>query len=271
MLLAMVNSKGGVGKSTLAVHASVWLCERGLRVAVIDADAQGSTSQWLSQAAPDIRIEACHTAQEITDRWQRLRMLYDVVVADGPAALNAETGALVASADVVLLPIGPSMMDVQASYRTARLIYKVRLQRKRGGFPIAYTVLNRVLSRSRLAKTASEAVAKFGFPTATTTLHLRQPYADACGRGSVVWRMGLAASKAASEITSLFREVLAVQSNESGRGTLPIERLTYQDKPLEPLVEASLPTASGPTRHNAPKTADQTVPPAGVFTTPVSD
>lgn len=175
-------------------------------------------------------------------------MLYDVVVADGPAALNDETGALVASADVVLLPIGPSMMDVQASYRTARLIYKVRLQRKRGGFPIAYTVLNRVVSRSRLGRTTTAAAAKFGFPTAATTLHLRQPYADACGRGTVVWRMGLAASKAANEITSLFREVLAVQSNESGRSTLSIERLTYQDKPLEPIVEASLPTARGPTR-----------------------
>lgn len=271
MLLAMVNSKGGVGKSTLAVHASVWLCERGLRVAVIDADAQGSTTQWLSQAAPDIRIEACHTAQEITQRWQRLRMLYDVVVADGPAALNAETGALVSSADVVLLPIGPSMMDVQASYRTARLIYKVRLQRKRGGFPIAYTVLNRVVSRSRLGRTTTEAAAKFGFPTAATTLHLRQPYADACGRGTVVWRMGLAASKAASEITNLFREVLAVQSNESDRGTLPIERLTYQGKPLEPIVETSLRTPSAPTHDIASTTADETVPAVGVSTAPVPD
>lgn len=47
MIAAIVNQKGGVGKTTLAVHLAVWLHERGLRVAFIDADGQSSSSRWI--------------------------------------------------------------------------------------------------------------------------------------------------------------------------------------------------------------------------------
>ena len=47
MIVALANAKGGVGKSTLAVHLAAWWKERAARVALVDADAQGSSSVWL--------------------------------------------------------------------------------------------------------------------------------------------------------------------------------------------------------------------------------
>jgi chromosome partitioning protein len=207
ILVAFVNSKGGVGKSTLAVHAAVWLQERGLRVTVLDADAQASTSGWLSRAGPHIHSVQCTNSGEIRTRVAELRAGADVVLADGPAALSAESAALVECADLALLPIGPSMMDVEASYRTARLIYRARFRGARKGWPQAFTILNRVQPRTRLARVAGAAVQKYGFPTAATALQLRQAYADACGRGTVVWHMGAGGRDAAKEIARLFAEV----------------------------------------------------------------
>jgi len=207
VFVAIVNSKGGVGKSTLAVHTAVWLREQGWRVKVIDADAQASTTSWLKRAAPEIHVEQLNDSGAILARIPHYAGEADAVVADGPAALSATTAALVGCADLALMPVGPSMMDVYASYATARLVYKVRFHAKREGLPRAFTVLNRVQPRTRLERVTATAVTKYGFPTASTVLHLRQAYAEACGRGSVVWRMGTAGRAAAEEIAGLFSEV----------------------------------------------------------------
>jgi chromosome partitioning protein len=60
MILALANSKGGVGKSTLAVHLAVWLHEKGRQVAFVDSDVQGSSSAWLQEAAPEIKPIRLH-------------------------------------------------------------------------------------------------------------------------------------------------------------------------------------------------------------------
>ena len=212
----MINSKGGVGKSTLAVHAAVWLHERGQRVAVIDADAQGSTAEWLGRVEPEIRIDRCARSQEILERYRRLEVLHDAVVIDGPAALSAETVAIVGIADLALMPIGPSMMDISASYRTARLIYKVRFNPKRNGLPHTFIVLNRVQPRTRLARIAAAAILQYGFPVANNALQQRQAYAEACGEGTVTWRMGARGRAAGDEIRALFEEVFAKTAAQLG-------------------------------------------------------
>ena len=56
MYIAMVNAKGGVGKRTLAVHLAVWLHEQGRRVILVDCDLQRSSSQWLAEAEPGVRV-----------------------------------------------------------------------------------------------------------------------------------------------------------------------------------------------------------------------
>ena len=56
MLIAFCNRKGGVGKSTLAVHVAVFLQDRGFNVGFLDADKQRSGSEWLSEAEPSINI-----------------------------------------------------------------------------------------------------------------------------------------------------------------------------------------------------------------------
>ncbi|HPM22307.1 MAG TPA: ParA family protein [Phycisphaerae bacterium] len=245
MFVAVANSKGGVGKSTIAVHAAVWLRERGVRLAVVDADAQASTSEWLAQAAPGLRIERCETVAQLNERLPRLSAVYDVVLADGPAALSAETVVLAAAADLVLLPIGPSMMDVRASYRTARMLYNLRLRVHRTERPQVVTILNRVQPRTRLAQIAMEAVGKYGFPLARTCLCLRQAYAEACGKGTVVWKLGDSGRRAAIEIRRLFDDVLTVVPR-----TLPASAVVMPNTPVNPLA----PTSPAPTPPATPVT-----------------
>lgn len=208
MVIVTANSKGGVGKTTLSTHLAAWLHEQGLRVAAVDADPQASLSQWLRQAAPSVSLFACTTTAEIYQRVPRLQHGFDVVVADGPAALTNEIGALLGVADVAIVPIMPSRLDIWASYRVARLIYRLQLQPGRRGRPKAITVLNRAQSRTRLARIAGEAIRQYGFPVSPVVIEARSAYAEACERGTTVWKLGRRAAVAAAEIARLFQFVL---------------------------------------------------------------
>lgn len=65
MMVVFANSKGGVGKSTLAVHLAVWLFDRGAKVALLDADRQLSASQWVAEVEPKITVSTANTAEEV--------------------------------------------------------------------------------------------------------------------------------------------------------------------------------------------------------------
>ena len=67
MIIAIANSKGGVGKSTIAVHLAAWLSEQGYGVTLADCDTQQSSSEWAREAAPDIHAVRLADADEILE------------------------------------------------------------------------------------------------------------------------------------------------------------------------------------------------------------
>ena len=206
MMLAVINAKGGVGKSTLAVHAAAWLVGRGRAVAFIDADAQETSSQWLAEALPAVPVVRAHSIGAISEAAHQLAGRADVVIADGPAGLDEGTIALAGVADRVLIPCTPGVADLRAAARVVEMLQRVRA--KRGGVPSALLVLNRV-RHTRLSADVISAAPALGLPVAAGTVGLRDALADACGQGSHVFAMGTGAAQAAEELAALFTEVFA--------------------------------------------------------------
>ena len=206
MIVAMTNSKGGVGKSTLAVHLAVWLHEQGSRVALVDSDVQSSSSVWLHEVAPEIPIFRLPTPDDVLDQMPRLRVEFDHLVADGPAGLSEVTRTLLFVADLTLLPCGPSVLDLRAANDAIRVVRQV--QGIRGGQPRALLVPNKLQIQYRLSQEFLATAKSLDVP-ATSGLRLRQTYADAPGQATVVWRMGARGAAAADEIRGLFAEVMS--------------------------------------------------------------
>jgi chromosome partitioning protein len=215
MIIALANSKGGVGKTSISVHLAAWLAEQGHSVILADCDAQQSSSEWLAEVAPEIRTVRLSDPTAILDTLPQLAQEADYVIADGPGS-NAETSrALLLRADRAFVPCKASMLEVRALDQATNVLRQS--QDIRQGLPDAVIVLSMVGKKYRLTQDMKDAAAALGLPMARTALTLKQIYADAPGQGTVVWRLGSRGRQAAHEIHTLFRELMpqAVRKRKS--------------------------------------------------------
>ena len=204
MIIALSNSKGGVGKSTLAVHLTVGWQEQGSRVALVDADAQGSSSRWLEETAPNVPVFRLQTPDDVLEQVPEIAGRFQRVVIDGPAGLSEVTRAILLVTDLALLPCGPSALDLRAVQEALRVVRQA--QHIRHGPPEPLLVPNKLQVQYRLSQELLETARSLGIPS-LPGLRLRQAYADAAGQGTVVWRMGPRGEAAAQELTNLFKEL----------------------------------------------------------------
>lgn len=206
MIIAIANSKGGVGKSTLATHLAAWLSKQGHRVTLADCDSQQSSSQWIREAAPEVRTLCLSDPDAIITEIPQLAKNTDYLIADGPGSLSETSRALLLMSDMAIVPCKASMLEVRALDVATKVLRQA--QEIRMGPPEATIVLSMVGKNYRLTQDMREAAKLLGLPITSTFMTLRQTYADAPGQASLVWDMGTRAKAAASEVERLFVELL---------------------------------------------------------------
>jgi chromosome partitioning protein len=206
MIIVVANSKGGVGKSTIAVHIAAWLHEQGHGVILADCDTQHSSSEWAAEAVPGVKTVQLGDPDEILDRLPVLGQQAEYVVADGPGSNTEVSRALLLRADLAVVPAKASMLEVRALAQATNVLRQA--QDIRGGSPKAVIVLSMVGKNYRLTQDMKDAAAALELPLANTALTLRQIYADAPGQGAVVWQLPSRARDASAEVLTLCRELL---------------------------------------------------------------
>lgn len=205
-MIVFANSKGGVGKSTLAVHLAVWLFDQGYKTALLDADKQRSSSVWLSEAEPKITVRTAATAEECALNAQDLLLSHDFIVGDAPGGLEDLSRTLLILGDLAVFPISPSILDVR-SVVTATDVLRYA-QTIRAGKPKGVLVLNKMKSRGRISRQLRDEAPKLGLEVASGVIRNLEIYCDAPQQGTVVTRLKQKAPQAAAELHALFSELL---------------------------------------------------------------
>lgn len=207
MIVALLNQKGGVGKSTLALHLAGEWARKGRRVLLIDADPQGSALDWSQQRAreglPRLFGVVGLARDTLHSEAPELARDADYVVIDGPPRVAGLMRSALLAADLVLIPVQPSPFDGWASAEMLSLLGEARIYRPQLA---ARFVLNRCGARTIIARETAETLADHDPPVLTTTVGQRVAFADAARSGRLVSEIN-GHSPAAREITALCAEV----------------------------------------------------------------
>ncbi len=206
MFVCTANTKGGVGKSTIAVHLAAWFHDQGFRTALIDADAQRSSSQWITEVEPGITVVTTNTPDECLQKAQELLLSHDMVVGDGPGGLDDLSRTMLLLADLALLPISPSILDLRSVQQATTILRYAQGINK--GKPEGCLILNKMRTRDTISRELKVAASTLGVRVASNVVRDLQAYRDAAQQGSVVSRMGKKSIEAASDMDALFHELV---------------------------------------------------------------
>ena len=184
-VITVAQQKGGAGKTTLAANLAVALTREGEKVALLDTDPQGSLGRWfmtrIEAREPDMEFG---TASAWGAGWEvkKLAKLADWIVVDTPPKADGDLRGALKIADLVLVPVSASQLDVWAVEGVLDLA--------RGEGREALVVLTRARAGTRVQQGVSASVAALGVPVARSVIGSRTAYAESLGAGKGAQEMG---------------------------------------------------------------------------------
>lgn len=207
-IIALLNEKGGSGKSTLSINLACALHRSGRRVVLVDADTQGTARDWRN-ASPE---GADLPAVVALDRPEGLvssigAIAADVIIIDTPAKAERMTSNVIRIAHVAIIPVQPSAADVWASAATVKLI---NAKRDLGGQIEAAFVSTRIQANAKMSKDMmSGEWNEYGIQQMQNAVSNRVAFAQALSSGVSIYDTTDSAAKA--EIDFILQELEAAK------------------------------------------------------------
>jgi len=183
MIYAFLNQKGGVGKTTLSIHTAAELSRQNRRLLLIDADPQGSALAWANcREKPTFTVVGMPKAS-IHKEIHLLAKDYDDIVIDGPPRIAELARSILLAADLVVIPLLPSPLDVWAAAETVDLvreaqIYKPDLK--------CCLVVNRKIGKTAIGRDVRQALKELDVTVLEADIAQRVAFAESLAVGATV-------------------------------------------------------------------------------------
>ena len=203
-IIAILNPKGGCGKTTISTNIARSIQELGYSVLLVDSDPQGSARDWHAakeeNTLPLISLDRANNLKTLSG----IASAYDFTIIDGAAKLEDIIGAAIKCADLVLIPIQPSPYDLWAA---SDLVDVIRTRQEiTEGHPKAAFVISRAIQGTKLGKEILDALNEYDLHAFDSIITQRQVYPQTAADGESVFESKN--REAIKEINSLATELL---------------------------------------------------------------
>jgi chromosome partitioning protein len=204
-VIGLLNQKGGVGKTTLAIALAACYALMGHRVLLVDIDPQGSALDWAAARQGDplfsvVGLPRASVHKEIAS----IGAGYDIVILDGPPRVTDLARSAVLASDLIVIPVQPSPYDIWAAEEIIKLIDEARVYKESLK---ACFAINRKIANTAIGRDVREALSAYPLHVLNSAVTQRVVFAEAAAAGQAVWEIDISSS-ASSEIASLATEIL---------------------------------------------------------------
>lgn len=205
-VIAVLNQKGGAGKTTIATNLARALQISGADVLLVDSDPQGSARDW-SAVREDNPVAVVGIDRPTIERDLKQIVKKDFVIIDGaPQAANLAVSAIKA-ADFILIPVQPSPYDIWATSDLVDLVHQ-RIEVTDGKLQAAF-VVSRAIKGTKISGEVGEALAGYGLPILQARITQRVIYPGSAAKGLSVLDAASNAD-AVAEINALAAEIKCI-------------------------------------------------------------
>lgn len=211
-VIAILNQKGGAGKTTISTNLAYCLKREGAKVLLADSDPQGSSRDWSEANAGELLPVVGLDRETLAKDLPAIAGGYDWVVIDGAPLIAKLSAAAVRVADIVVIPVQPSPYDIWSCADLVDII-KVR-QEVGGGKPKAVFLISRAIKGTKLSGEVRKTLTDYGLPVLAARTTQRVVYPTTAAEGKTVFDG--ADPGAIAEISAIKTEVLEVLHGTQG-------------------------------------------------------
>jgi chromosome partitioning protein len=210
-VIAVINQKGGAGKTTVTRNVGYSLKNRGLRVLLFDADPQGSLRNWSANGSGEILpVVGVDMKDTISSSVKEFQSLYDIIIVDSRPSIGPSAAEIIKVADLVLIPVLPSQDDVDASLPIIDLI---KARQEVSNKPNAYFLINKSKRNTKTSKAIVKYISNMEdqLPCINTAIGSREVYIHTFSTGDTVFQsedpLALPAMREIEEITNQLMDI----------------------------------------------------------------
>jgi len=205
MIISILNQKGGVGKTTLAVNLARAFTKKNKKTLLVDSDDQGSASIWHEKANGELLDLTCLSKLTLEKDLQKFLPIYDYIFIDGIPRVSPLTVAAIKWSDIILIPVQPSPYDIWATHDIVRLA-KDRQEITNGRLK-AYFVISRKIVNTNIGKEIGKELGKMDLPSFENGTSQRVVYASSVENGLTVLDGDYHGTEACKEIEKITKEL----------------------------------------------------------------
>lgn len=208
MIISVTSLKGGVGKSTIAQNLAVCFAHAGYKICIVDVDTNQSALRWSGQRdedLPAVPVYVLPDGVELAKNVKHLNESHEIVLIDGTPSLSQVTSKIILLADLLIIPIQPSGLDIWATEKFLER-YKDAEVQKEAKIP-AHFLINQNQS-TNLSREVKEILEQTDIPVFKSSLRTRIAYREAVIKGLGVFEYK--DEKAKQEVADLFKELQSI-------------------------------------------------------------